>query len=222
LGAALGVLRWHHALVGKGINKGAAISSSILIRLGGLAAMVGGIIFGVRESLLGRPDEPPGLVTLFLLSEMAAIVALHLLQRGRERYGRKGTLASATALVGLALTVGGYILVDRYEPLGVIPLERLGTLLFLVGLFVAAIGIAGLAMATLQVAIATPDVAVLPWWVWAALMAGNPLLGFLIILVSYGSTSPLGNWLVAVPWIVVGFAVFRAGGLRTEQPSRVR
>jgi hypothetical protein len=79
--------------------------SSILIRLGGLAAMAVGIIFGVRESLLGRPDEPPSLMTLFLLSEMAAIVALHLLQRGRERYGRKGTLASATALVGLALTL---------------------------------------------------------------------------------------------------------------------
>jgi hypothetical protein len=35
------------------------MSSSILIRLGGLAAMAGGIIFVVRESLLGRPDEPP-------------------------------------------------------------------------------------------------------------------------------------------------------------------
>ena len=32
---------------------------TLLIRLSGLAAMVGGIIFGVRESLLGRPDEPP-------------------------------------------------------------------------------------------------------------------------------------------------------------------
>src|SRR5918997_3917049 len=110
----------HHAFVGKGINKEAGVLSSILIRLGGLAAMAGGIIFGVRESLLGRPDDPPGLVTLFLLSEMAAIVALHLLQRGRERYGRKGTLASATAFVGLALTVGGYILPDRHERLGVI------------------------------------------------------------------------------------------------------
>ncbi len=194
-----------------------------LIRLGGLAAIVGGIIFGVRESLVGGPDEGPGLVTLFLLSEMAAILALHLLlQRGRERYGRRGALASATAFVGLALTVGGYILSDRYERLGIISLERLGTTMFLVGLFVAAIAIAGLAMATLQVAIATPDVAVLPWWVWAALMAGNPLLGLIIIVFSYGSTSPLGNWLVAVPWIVVGFAVFRAAGRRIERPPRVR
>jgi len=203
-------------------KEGAAMASSILIRLGGLAAMAGGIIFGVRESLLGRPDEPPSLVTLFLLSEMSAIVALHLLQRGRERYGRKGTLASATALVGLALTLGGYILSERYERLGVISLERLGTTMFLVGVLVAAIGIAALAMATLVVAIDTPEAAVLPWWVWAALMAGNPLLAVFILVVTNALVSPIGSWLVAVPWIVVGFAVVRAAGRRTERPSRVR
>jgi hypothetical protein len=59
LADAVDALRWHHALVGKGINKGAGVLSSILIRLGGLAAMAGGTLFGVRESLLGRPDEPP-------------------------------------------------------------------------------------------------------------------------------------------------------------------
>ena len=84
--------------------------------------MTGGIIFGVRESLLGRPDEPPGLVTLLLLSEMAAIVALHLLQRGRERYGRTGALASATAFIGVALTAGGIIFSDLFYRLGVISL----------------------------------------------------------------------------------------------------
>jgi hypothetical protein len=206
LGAALGVLRWHHALVGKGINKGAAISSSILIRLGGLAAMAGGIIFGVRESLLGRPDEPPGLVTLLLLSEMAAIVALHLLQRGRERYGRTGALASATAFVGLALTAGGLFLSDRFGFSGVI---------FFVGVLVAFMG-------NLVLAIVTLDVGVLPRWGGAALIAGNPLLAVLILAVTNHLVSPIGSWLVAAPWIVVGFAIFRAAGRRIERPSRVR
>src|SRR5215218_6973213 len=181
------------------------MASSILIRLGGLAAMVGGVIFGVRESLLGRPDEPPSLMTLFLLSEMAAIVALLLLQKGRERYGRKGTLASATsatALVGLALTLGGYILSNRYERLGVISLERLGTTMFLVGVLVATIGIAALVMATLGVAIDTPEEAVLPWWSGAALIAGITLLGVSILVVTNALVSPsevglwqrLGSW----------------------------
>ena len=201
------------------------MASSILIRLGGLAAMVGGVIFGVRESLLGRPDEPPSLMTLFLLSEMAAIVALLLLQKGRERYGRKGTLASATsatALVGLALTLGGYILSDRYERLGVISLERLGTTMFLVGVLVAAIGIAALALFTLIVAIDTPEEAVFPWWVGAALMAGNPFFAVFILIVTNALASPIGSWLVAAPWIVVGFAIFRAAGRRSERASRVR
>src|SRR5215212_1713333 len=191
------------------------MSSSILIRLGGLAAMACSIIFGVRESLLGRPDEPPSLMTLFLLSEMAAIVALHLLQRGRERYGRKGTLASATALVGLALTLGGYILSNRYERLGVISLERLGTTMFLVGVLVATIGILFLTMFTL-------DAEVLPPWAGATLILGNPLFAVLIHVVTNSLVPPIGSWLVAVPWIVVGFAVFRAAGRRTEQRTRVR
>jgi hypothetical protein len=160
-------------------------------------------------------------MVLFLLSEMAAIVAVHLLQRGRERYGRKGAVAEASALVGLALTIGGYILLDRYERLGVISLERLGTTTFLVGVLVAAIGVAALAMVTLIVAIDTPQAAVLPWWVWAALMAGNPLLAVFILVVTNALVSPIGSWLVAVPWIVVGFSVVRAAGRRTERPSRV-
>jgi hypothetical protein len=28
--------------------------------------------------------------------------------------------------------------------------------------------------------------------------------------------------LVGVPWVVVGYAIFRAAGRRTERPSRVR
>jgi hypothetical protein len=191
------------------------MSDSSLIRFGGLAAMVGGIIFVVRESLLGRPDEPPSLITLFLLSEMAAIVALHLLQRGRERYGLGGTIAFATALVGMVLTVGGYILSDRYERLGVISLERLGTTIFLVGVLVATAGILFLAMFTL-------NAGVLPQWAGATLILGNPFLAVLILVVTNALVSPIGSWLVTVPWIVVGFAVFRAAGRRTEQPPRVR
>ena len=95
-------------------------------------------------------------------------------------------------------------------------------LLFLVGVLVPTIGIVSLAMATLEVAIATPGEAVLPWWSGAALMAGNPFLGVFILVVTNALVSPIGSWLAAVPWIVVGFAVFQAAGRRTEQSSRVR
>ena len=171
--------------------------------------MAGGIIFGVRESLLGRPDAPPGLVPLFLLSEMVAIVALHLLHRGRERYGRGGALASVTAFVGVALMAGGYMFIERISP------TMFWGYMFIVGVLVAPIGILVLAIVTL-------DAGVLPRWGGWALIAGNPLLGGFILVVTNALVSPIGSWLVAVPWIVVGFAVFRAAGLRTERPSRVR
>jgi hypothetical protein len=67
------------------------MSSSNLIRLGGLAAVVGGVIFAVNGSLVGPEADTLRVSTvLFLLSMMALIIALHLLQRGRERYDYGG------------------------------------------------------------------------------------------------------------------------------------
>jgi hypothetical protein len=155
-----------------------------LIRLGGLAAMVCSVIFAVNGSLV----DPEGVSSLrwstllFLLSVMAVIAALHLLQRERERYGNGGALVSATAFVGVALTVAGYVLVDF-----IIFLEGLGSTLFLVGLLVATIGIVGLAIVALVVG-------VLPRWGVAALICGNPLFGFFIIyFFLYGGNFALGS-----------------------------
>jgi len=123
------------------------MAASILIRLGGLAAMVGGVIYAVSASLVGRGGVGTlrWSIVLFLLGMMAVIAALHFLQRGRERYGNWGALASVAALVGVALTVGGYILVNF-----VISLEGLGTIVFLVGALVGTMGILGLALVTLE------------------------------------------------------------------------
>ena len=176
--------------------------------------MVGGVIFAVNGSL-GDPEELSTIrwpTVLFLLSMMVLIVALHLLQRERERYGLQGALVSATAFVGVALAVVGYILMDF-----VISLESLGIILFLLGLLVATTGIIPLGVITLVVG-------VLPQWSGAALICGNPLLGLFFLIMFYGMAwnFALGSLLVAVPWIVVGFAVFRAAGRRAQRPVRVR
>ena len=128
--------------------------------------------------------------------------------QGALRY--RGALVSATAFVGVALTAGSLIFVDS-----IIFIDGLGTVVFYVGALVATIGISGLAPVTLIVG-------ALPRWGGAAFIAGNPLLGVLIILIFYGANFALGSWLVIVPWVVVGFAVFRAAGGRTERPARVR
>ena len=169
------------------------------------------MVFAVYASLVGLHEETlyggtlRVLFILFMLSMLAVIVALHLLQRERQRYGGRGAIGSSTAFVGMALTVGGYI----------IGIDGVGAALFLVGVAVATAGIIVLAAATLRVGVVS-------WWGGAALIAGTPFLGLLIIAIFIGSYPHFGGWLVAVPWIVAGFAVFQAAGRRTERPARVR
>jgi hypothetical protein len=146
---------------------------------------------------------------LLLLGAMAAIAALHALQRGLygpgawERYGL-GVLTSLASLVGVALIlvgdlgdVGGL----RYQALA--GLRPVAMNLFLIGLLVATIGILALGIATIAAR-------KLPWWCGAALLAGSPPIAFFL--------GPL----LGVPWALVGYAIFRAAGRRTQKPSRVR
>jgi hypothetical protein len=214
-----------------------------LIRLGGLAAMVGGVAYAVQGFLAlplvrllvpadgvamdpalkeeGIPPErviPGGRIiedinivsfVLLLLGAMAVIVALHALQRDLyrpgawERYGL-GALTSLTPLVGIAL-----ILVGDLGDIGGVRYQVLASLrpaamnLFLIGLLVATIGILALGVATIAAR-------KLPWWCGAALITGSPPVALFL--------GPL----MGVPWVLVGYAVLRAGGRRTQQPPRVR
>jgi hypothetical protein len=200
-----------------------------LIRLGGLAPVVGGVIFAI-VNFLADPSYPAGgtrvwdhiLVSDFLLplSMMAVIVAIHLLHRERGRYGLGGTRAFFTALVGVALILGGnFLSVFIPDKAGILHLLFLmGDLLFLVGMLAATVGIIRLAVVTLAVG-------VLPRWGGVALIAGIPLLPFIIDIfygVFFGTSNVTESWLVALPWIVVGYAVFRAATRQAQQPSRLR
>jgi hypothetical protein len=73
----------------------------------------------------------------------------------------------------------------------------------LLGWVVATVGLLVLAVVTLIVR-------VLPWWAGVAMIAGNPLIALFL--------GPL----LGVPWTLVGYAVLRTAGRRTERPSRVR
>ena len=179
--------------------------------------MVGGVVYAM-VGILAYPF-PPNLLTrifrvsyvLFLLSAMAVIVAVHLLQR--ERYGRKGVLAFASAFVGGALLLGSHISLYLPNQGGRVLGVWTDALLLILGMLVATIGIIALGIFTLEAG-------VLPRWGGAALIAGNPLLGVFLFFPSVGLL--YGPWPLAVPWVVVGGAVFRAAGRRSERPSRVR
>jgi MFS family permease len=147
---------------------------------------------------------------LFLVAMMALIAALHFLQRHSERYGSGGTISSAASFVGFALILVGALI-------GYVSQEwLLGTNLMGVGLVVSTIGLVPLVIFTL-------NAGVVPWWGGAALVAENPFLLLILLLsIPEGIWEFWRFWLVPVPMLVVGYAVFLAARRRTERPARVR
>jgi hypothetical protein len=208
-----------------------------------MVAMVGGAVYAVQgllvpplvrllvpkdaaqmDSALLEEDIPPEAIipggrimedintaffVLFTLSVMALIVAVHAVQvesygpGAVERIGL-GALTAMPSIVGVAL-----ILVGSLGDLGGLRYQVLADLrpvaqnLLLLGWVVATVGLLVLAVVTLVVR-------VLPWWAGVVMIAGNPLIGVLL--------GPL----LGVPWALVGYATFRAGGRQIQQPLGVR
>jgi hypothetical protein len=174
-----------------------------LIRLGGLAAMVGGVAYTALGLLV--PFLEPIFFVLLAIAAMVAIAALHALQR--ERYGLPGTLASLTVFIGVVLILGSNLGFTEGLPW---PLpERI----FLVGVVVAALGMVALGIATVAAR-------VLPWWCGAALMVGG--FGFLGPVLALSWTGFYMVLLGGVAWAVVGYALLRARARLPERPARVR
>lgn len=190
------------------------MSSSILVRLGGLAAMVCGMTLAVLwisavvagELSAGAAWEAPA-THLLMAGAMAAIVALHALQS--PHYGLAGTVASLASFVGLAMyLVGDGVAYALGEDFGVFPAT----------IFLVALGLLGAIVGLLVLGVVTLEAGVLPWWCGAALIAGNPMVGFYLYFFFYGLLMSL----FGAAWVVVGYAIFRATGRRTERPPRVR
>lgn len=155
---------------------------------------------------------------VFLVAMMALIAASHFLQRESERYGLGGTISSVASFVGFSLMAVGALIGAIFQE------WVLSTNLMGWGLLAASVGLAALAIVTLKAG-------VLPWWGGAALIAANPLLDIILRFITpdriwdFWLITPGGiwsYWLVAVPMLVVGFAVFLAARRRTERPARAR
>ena len=174
---------------------------SKLIRLAGLVTIVGSVVFALGLSLRFwlNPLRAEALaVPMFFLLVVAAgvaIVATAVLLRGVPR-SRSAILAVALSLVGMVLAFAGLLM--GFVGLLVIPV---GALVAIGGLVI---------LAYLAVRTGT-----LPWWGGVALAVG--FVPFLLL-----GLPPLAQPLIGVPWLVVGYAIFRAAGRSTEVPSRVR
>src|SRR5215218_6633889 len=146
---------------------------------------------------------------LLAFGAMVALASLHAIQR--HRYGLLGTLAFLVAFVGVTM-----IFVSEFRSLIMAlwqgsPGAGGVSWLFIIGLLVATVGIIAYGVATITAS-------ALPWWCGLALIAGSPFVGLFLYLFS-----PVEESLVGVPWVLVGFCIFRAAGRRDEEPrARVR
>ena len=184
------------------------MSSSNLIRLGGLVVIVGSLAFALVLLLrlwLAQVVAPFGIIgfaeavtlPMYFLLFVGVSVAIVALLRG-TRHSSFGVLASGVSLVGVVLVFVGLLM--GFAGIVIIPIGILVT-------------VGGLGL----LAILTTRTNTLPRWGGVALVAG----GFSFILVLY-LYHPLEDSLIGVPWLVVGYAIFRAAGRRTERPPRVR
>jgi hypothetical protein len=211
-------------LLGQGVNKRAGILSSTLTRLGGLVAMVCGVLYAAQGLAVWLSEPPfsldiPGLdrasdltmqtlvnvsdVVLLVGALVAVAAVATLLNLHGGFYGIAGTLVSLVAFVGLALLVV-LGLGDVFQWFRSWSSTTLNW-----GSMLATFGGMGLGAVTVVIR-------VLPRWGGVALIVGSLSLAPAALL------GELFGTLAGVAWATVGYAIFRAAGRRTERPSRVR
>jgi hypothetical protein len=186
------------------------MTSSNIVRWGGIAAMIAGA-FWVVWSLLGQVSfeaagSPFAHALLFLatLLTVVGLVGLHALQGGA--YGRLGLAGFYVAAAGLlvqALAAFFLMVSDAGEVALQWLVAPVGSLIVLVGLVLYG-------AATLQAG-------VLARWCGWGLIVVPPLAFYMNSRVLYGSLALFG-----VLWIALGYVLWSRLGTPTEQPSRVR
>jgi hypothetical protein len=180
---------------------------------------VRGVSLGSIQNALQKGNYENPVLTVLLFGVMAAIAALHAIQR--QHYGSPGALASLVTFVGVAMTVGGNLLGELVPTMA-----QLAIILPIVGVPVASVGVVGLGIVTIRAR-------VLPWWCGVALIAGSPpvvwveliIVGVIMTILHFlglptvapGDIGFGGLWvLVGVVWVLVGYAVFRAARRQPE------
>jgi hypothetical protein len=192
------------------------MASTVLVRWGGPAAMLGGVLsivfaFVGENSWAHVPLDAARYAFL-----VAGIVGIYLFLRRSERFGLLGRVGfyvcvfvfALIALLDLGIIVNEGV-EQTYIALGPVrgPLLLLGLLLF---------GAAAVRAGRLPRGGA---------WVLIAAALTN-VLGILAMIISGGT---LGGWVFLVPtvlfgvgWAWLGYGLWSEGGASAEQPSRVR
>lgn len=175
------------------------MSSSDVIRWGGVAAMLGGVVF-VANGLLGLINKHAQyLDVIFVVALLLVIVGLvgfHTLQKGNYRHiGRAGfytvVIATLAQILGLVVLILGSAVLEWLIPIG--------SLAVLVGFVLYG-------AATLQAK-------VLPRWCGIGFIIGLP------VTIALGEV--WGFVVFGLLWLALGYVLWSKRGTAAEQPSRV-
>ena len=174
------------------------MSSSELIRWGGLAAMIGCVVWVLEGVLILAIPETAFTDVLFVIAillTVAALIGFHTLQK--DYYGRIGRGGFWTVVVATIAQVLGLIVF-------LLGSSALEWLVFPVGTSAVLIGFVLYGAATLQAR-------VLPRWCGIAIMVAP----FLFLLGNYAGI------LFGLVWLALGYMLWSQRGTMVEQPSRV-
>ena len=179
--------------------------SSALIRIGGLAAMVGGLMWVVKGgAILLTGQQPP-----IIFEAAMPLFAVGLLGLHARLEGRGGPLGKAGVLVAYAaLAAAALLLVAPLPPF------------YAVAGFGPFLGLVLVGSATLQARIFPPPWSALP----LALGLGGPLL-----ILAGGGLALMNERLLEIPivlvgvaWMLLGYTVLVVKGAAVQAPARVR
>lgn len=186
------------------------MSSSSLIRWGGVGAIVAGVMYVLWGGMivLGAPEDlVEGMsvvhATVTQLGILVAIAGLHTLQRGRYTW-QYGTVGALMAFVG---TVFNLIHAVAYPLVGRDVLEDLS----IIGIMLTFVGF-------LLLGYASMEARVLPRWCGILLFLGVPFVPFLGVLFE-GIGGP--EIILGVVWTLVGYALLSSSNATTQQSRRV-
>lgn len=181
------------------------MASSALIRIGGLAAMVGGLMWVVKGgAILLTGQQPPAVFEAAMPLFAVGLLGLHA-----RLDGRGGPLGKVGALVAYAaLAAGAIVLMAPLAPF------------YAVAGFGPFLGLVLLGSATLQARVFPPP--------WSALPLAMGLGGPLLILAG-GGLALMSERLLEIPimlvglaWMLLGYSVLVVKGATIQAPVRLR
>lgn len=181
------------------------MASSVLIRLGGLAAMVGGLMWVVKGgAILLTGQQPPVVFEAAMPLFAVGLLGLHARLHGRGGpLGKVGVLVAYAALVSAAI-----VFMTPLAP------------------FYAVAGF-GPFLGLVFLGSATPQAGIFPS-PWSALPLAVGLGGPLLILAG-GGLALISERMLEIPivlvglaWMLLGYSVLAVKGVTVQAPVRVR